>query len=1342
MSEEKFKFNGSNYKAFKVKLLDYLLLQDLDSVVINGIPEETASNYAVELKKDKKAQAHIRLKLSDKTLDYINEAKTSKEILSKLDSIYARTNIVSLALKEEEFNSRKLKSNEKLQDYLNDLSRLKSEINEIQNDTVKPYKHAIRILNGLSSNDSYKNVVSSLYTMATGKANDVGLVNDITTRLLDECKLFDLDKDTGKETRGSALKTDYKKKNNSKKKEFKCWSCGDKDPKHECKKSFCSLCGKQGHRAYKCQEREKDNENGRKSVVSMMASGELDKHVFYLDSGSSHHITIDKSILFDYSELKEPIRLGTSKQGSFLTLIGKGKVKYTKGETKIEIKDVYFSNNANANLFSNSIFDANGARTVIQNGTVRIETSNGIDFLTGKISGSLYALDIRFTKNEGTVYMTNMPEKIDLVEAAGMCAMTTQELHMNLGHANFRRVEEVSRKMDLKIGKSDPCIDCVKAKITRASFNQKLVRATRPLELVHSDVGFINIDSFEGHNCFSIFVDDYSNYCIGYIMSSKGQVQDCFIKYATMTQAKYGSKIATLRIDDGKEYKSKVFLAFCQGNGTHIQTSDGYTPELNGKSERFMRSIVEMIRVNLISSKLPKELWDECFFYSIYTLNVLPSAAINGSSPYLLWTKKDPNYLKLHPFGALAIKHIPKELRKKLDDKGELCIFVGYDKSGFRLFMPTTNRISVSRHVRILNNVVAVEKLGLEITEATVSVDTLVEDDAQSTDVNWDIPFTISDNIMNPSDYYLSPSESETSVQTSTTAESNAGIVDQNSPPPSRIPRYNLRNRGVLFTSSQIAIPQTYIEAREGPFAAEWKMAMEDELASLKNMGVYDLVKREKNMNVVKAKWVYAVKTDVFGNVLKFKARLTGKGYSQKHGIDFEETYAPVAEHSLVRLILAVSLELNLYSRIIDISTAFLNSNLKFDVYMMQPEGYEEGSDYIFKLKKSLYGLKQGAHDWYETFDAGLKEIGFERIRSDYCVYVFKKKNDSNFLILWVDDMIISSSCPDLLKEVIQLIFNKYNGKDLGDLSDNQFFNWNIKRNDVSIYINQQRSIVEALTKFGMINCKKVKTPSDPNVILGLEGGNSVDNTEYRSIIGSLFHIANCSRPDLSFAVSYVSRFQTKPTNLELTAAKRVLQYLNATKDEGLYYEKSDLNEFTIKVYVDASFAPNGGKSTSGWIVFLNKNPISWKTLKQTITAKSSAEAEYVALSQAISDALFIRSVLIEMGLDISKPIEVFEDNQAAIQMANNPVFKSKIKQVNVHYHFIRDYVKLGIVNIVHVQSGDQIADMFTKSLNGPLFRHFKDKINVRNSVSGGSVEQVNCVDEFASVKRHSDIEQ
>ena len=480
------------------------------------------------------------------------------------------------------------------------------------------------------------------------------IVDDITSRLFDECKLFDLDKSTSKEPKGSVLKTDGVKKNNARKsdrKEYKCWSCGDKDSKHECKKAFCSLCGKQGHLAFKCPDKEKQEKNN-DSQVSMMASIEPDKSVFLLDSGSSHHITIDRSILFDYSNLEEPIQLGTSKQGSYITLVGKGKMKFHVNNRNIEIKDVFYSTNANANLLSNSVLDAKGARTLIEKGKVSLKTADGTEFLTGTLNGSLYKLNINPFKNPNAVYLSvEKVNVIDIAQEGGYCAMTAKELHLNLGHTNIKRVEKIAKIMDVKLDQSEPCIDCAKAKITRDSFKYKSTRATTPLELV-------------GHNCFSLFIDDYSNYCIGYIMSSKGQVKDCFFKYAKITQAKYGTKIATLRIDDGQEYKSSDFLSFCQDNGTVIQTSDGYTPELNGKSERFMRSIFEMMRANLLSSRLPKELWDEAFFYSIYTLNVLPTEALQGNSSSLLWTQKEPNYTTLQRLGLLLLNTFQKKLER------------------------------------------------------------------------------------------------------------------------------------------------------------------------------------------------------------------------------------------------------------------------------------------------------------------------------------------------------------------------------------------------------------------------------------------------------------------------------------------------------------------------------------------------------------------------------------------------------------------------------------------------------------------------------------------------------
>jgi transposase InsO family protein len=1333
---DKFKFNGSNYQAFRGKLMDFLLLNDLDRVVLDGLPLSSSSEYSNKLKQDAKAKAHIRLKLSDKICQEVQDEKTAKDILALLDKLYGRKNLVSLGMLEEKYNSRKFKENEKLQDYLKDLNHLMSEINSHSaTPTIKASRHAVRILNGLSGNSSYKTVVSSLYSEIKNKGDDVN-VDDVTTRLLDENELFQLDsKASQKAPSGTAMKAN---KWDSKKGKgpFQCYCCGSSDPKHKCEKKHCIVCGKLGCLPSTCPEKFDDKKSQKK--VSMMALGSVSKvdkkNVFYLDSACSHHISTSASILFDYQVLESPELLETAKEGVFIELIGKGKVRYAYCGTEVEISDVYYSPESNANLFSSSVFDDKGAMTLLGNKQATLKTGSGGIFMKGVRCGPLYKLDIRPEINPNAVQVAlkvsdQAPKKGTEVVSGHCFRVSVEDLHLKLGHANIRRVRDVARvaKIELTGAKDLDCVDCAKGKATRDSFKGHSSETVRPLELVHSDVGFVDTKSYEGYSCFSVFIDDYSKFTVAFAMSSKGQAADCYKKYAAIAQAKFNSKISVLRVDDGKEYKSGALLTFCAENGTVVETTDGYTPELNGVSERAMRTIVEMMRTNLISSGLPKELWDEALFYSVHTINLLPFRGTDDS-PYHRWTGRKAHFEKLHRFGALAVKHVPKETRKKLDAKGVECVFVGYDKTGFRLFMPATHRIACSRHVRVMDKVAGGSYFeclndpsndkGLSFSDSDEELSKVVSDN----DINWDFPVPLSHFLAASEDSYLTPSETDSS-QVQSNESSQVSHVDLPSVPQGDLtarPR-NLRNltrrNYALYSAASVKVPATYEEAMASPFREEWKASMETELSSLKAKGTWELCEAPEKANIIKNRWVFSLKTDSFGNVIKFKARLTAKGYSQIHGYDYDETHAPVPDYTSVRLFFALVVLLCLLCDQLDINSAFLNSLMQFLCYMSQPQGFNDGTARVLRLLKTIYGLKQGAHDWYETLREHLKSMGFKQFKSEPCLFVLRQNKNYVFLLVWVDDILVASNDGDLLKDTKVKILNRFEGKDYGPLNDSLFLNWTVKRTGMSMYLNQRSLAHEIVQDFGLQDCSFVPSPGVQNVVLGLKQDKMASNFEYRSAVGSLFHLVNCTRPDLSFSVSYASRFQSDYGNAEVTAVKRIIQYLKSTKDLGLFYVRNaNFKEFELETYVDASHAPQGEKSTTGFVIFLNGNPISWKTQKQSITAKSSGESEYVALSTAVSELVFIYTLLEEFGFQVKLPLQVFEDNTTAIKIASKPVQRSRVKHVHLHHHFVKDYVDLKLLQVQHISSEFQLADLFTKNLSGHTFQRLVKDLNLQAS--------------------------
>jgi hypothetical protein len=747
-----------------------------------------------------------------------------------------------------------------------------------------------------------------------------------------------------------------------------------------------------------------------------------------------------------------------------------------------------------------------------------------------------------------------------------------------------------------------------------------------------------------------------------------------------------------------------------------------------------MRTLIEMVRTNLLSSGLPKELWDEALFYSVHTVNLLPFKGM-GETPYSKWSRKRPHYEKLHRFGALAIKHVPKEVRKKLDSKGIECIFTGYDKTGFRLFMPETNRISYSRHVKVLDDILGASYFDdktlfeeqLRVTHDASQKETAEEVISQE-DINWDVPVSLDHFFAVPEDAYVTPSSNEASGSSHEPASSDESVSSPSTVVPvdgpraplvSRLPvlsrpsnlRQLPRQNYAMMSALSLKVPESYDEAMSSPFREQWTGAMNEEMDSLKQKGTWELVDRpDDNTNIIKNKWVYSLKTDEAGNVIKFKARLTAKGYSQIEGVDFDETYAPVSDYTCVRIFLLLVLLWNLHCHQLDIESAFLNSLLEFLCFMEQATGFDDGSGRVYRLWKSLYGL----NDWHLTIKQYLVSIGFKPFRSDPCLFSYSEGNVFVFLLLWVDDMLIASSDATLLGSLKKKILKEFAGRDFGNIDSATFLKWTIKKTSSELFISQKNLIKLILQKFNMLDSKPVPNPGNSSVILGLEDSDNADYP-YRSVIGSLFHLVNCTRPDLSFSVGYCSRFQSSYGPTEVTAAKRILQYLNASKELGLYYKRpEDFKGLEMVVFVDASHAPQGEKSTTGYVVFINGNPVSWKSQKQSVTSKSAAESEYVALSAAVSEAIFLVNLISEFGFQVATPIPVLEDNTAAIKISSQPTKKSKVKHVNLHHHFVRDYVDLGIIEVRHVSTEAQVADLFTKNLNGHKFQDLAQKLNLK----------------------------
>ncbi|WJX50083.1 hypothetical protein P8452_36436 [Trifolium repens] len=473
-----------------------------------------------------------------------------------------------------------------------------------------------------------------------------------------------------------------------------------------------------------------------------------------------------------------------------------------------------------------------------------------------------------------------------------------------------------------------------------------------------------------------------------------------------------------------------------------------------------------------------------------------------------------------------------------------------------------------------------------------------------------------------------------------------------------------------------------------------WKEAMNEELRSIEKNKTWDLCNLPSDKKAIDVKWVYKAKQNPEGKIIKYKARLVAKGFLQRQGLDYDEVFSPVARHETIRLVIALACSRRWPLFHLDVKSAFLNGPLKEDVYVKQPPGFElKGKeDKVFKLHKALYGLKQAPRAWNKRIDNFLVMQGFRKCSVEYGVYV-KKSDDKHMLIicLYVDDLLVTGSSLVEIKNFKSQMQSEFEMTDLGKLT---YF--------LGMELLETSRVTPADTK--------VKIEDD-------DTSEAVDSTMFRQLVGSLRYLCQ-SRPDISYAVGYISRFMSKPLKSHFLAAKRILRYINGTVHYGVLFPYSS-NRETLELvgFSDADWCGDKieRKSTSGYLFKFQGAPVSWCSKKQSVIALSSCEAEYVAGSLASCQANWLQSLLSEMGIIEDITVVLNLDNKSAINLAKNPISHGKSKHIETRFHFLRDQVSKGKLKLEFCSSEDQQADILTKVVKRDQFLKLRREIGVVN---------------------------
>uniref|UniRef100_A0AAV1TVQ6 Reverse transcriptase Ty1/copia-type domain-containing protein n=1 Tax=Peronospora matthiolae TaxID=2874970 RepID=A0AAV1TVQ6_9STRA len=401
----------------------------------------------------------------------------------------------------------------------------------------------------------------------------------------------------------------------------------------------------------------------------------------------------------------------------------------------------------------------------------------------------------------------------------------------------------------------------------------------------------------------------------------------------------------------------------------------------------------------------------------------------------------------------------------------------------------------------------------------------------------------------------------------------------------------------------------------------------------------------------------------------------------------------------------------------LDVVTAFLYGVMKEQVFCVIPEGVELDSTFdCLELVKSIYGLKQASRVWNETFDEYVCSIGFQVSDFDPCLYIKTSDGHCVFILVYVDDVLVTGSSLELIAQTKNDLKTRFEMTDSGkcafvlgiELLDGE---------DGSVTLCQRRYVDDILKRFGMDDCKAVASPVDMSSRLVSSDATTKVDAPFREAVGALMHLTTATRPDIAFAVGYVSRFMENPQEEHWVAVKRIFRYLQGTKTHGICYKPSARIDF--RGYSDADWAGDltDRKSTSGYTFMLLGAPVSWGSKKQPSVSLSTSEAEYIALSLAIQEGKWIHRLLCEIVMAANEEgpeLMIHEDNQSCIKMTKNPVNHGRAKHIDIKYHHIRDEVKRGEVKLKYCETAVMLADIMTKGLHGPRHKEMTATLGIR----------------------------
>lgn len=1060
-----------------------------------------------------------------------------------------------------------------------------------------------------------------------------------------------------------------------------------------------------------------------------------------IDSGASRHITGFAHFLINYSPIKGKSNVyipdGSSATATHIGEVNLGGI--------FHLKNVLYIPNFKCNLISVSqlckelncdvLFSSN--LCVIQDRTSRRMIGQG------ELQGGVYQLQ-RVLSNS-----TNR------AAAVRPCDLW----HRRLGHPSYRL--QINGIETGGVMNKD-CPVCHRAKQTRSQFSISMNKAQVPFQLIHCDLwGPYKIRSHSGAYYFLTIVDDFSRAIWIYPLRTKSDAAKHLMRFCALIRTQFDKTIQVVRSDNGPEFLSKEIQDFFSTNGIIHQTSCVDTPQQNGRVERKHRHLLNVARALLFQSSLPTRFWEECVCTAAYLINLTPTSLLSGRSPFDVLFGQPPSYLRLKVFGCLCYAQDRPLIKDKFAERARKCVFIGYPygKKGWRVFDIETRRIFVSRDVHFYEDIFPFASVtDSEQQTLPTFLDSGGVSDATPLGLNGlgqASPSSPSvSSPASPAPLSCSPAETSPSSSTSTLPITSGSSAQAPAPrqssrshvPPRYLDDYvcntaldppsssacspaqspisgtvhsihnhlsyttaSARHLSFLAALDSDTEPTSYKQALSHPL---WREAMTEEIRALELNGTWTVEPLPAGKKAIGCKWVFKIKRRADGTINRYKARLVAKGFTQVEGIDFHETFAPVAKLVTVRCLLTVAVARGWEIYQMDVQNAFLHGDLHEEVYMRLPPGYSSTSSPVCRLRKSLYGLRQASRNWFHKLAATLLRYGFIKSEADHSLFTYSNGDIFTAVLIYVDDLLIVGNNTAYCASFKAYLHDCFRIKDLGSLR--YFLGIEVSHLESGLFLNQRKYTIDILTECGMLGSRPTFFPMEQRHGLSGDSGSLFsDPGRYRRLVGRLIYLT-ITRPELSYSIHILSQFLHSPRQPHWEAALRVVRYLKQSPGQGILLRPTSLD---ISAYCDSDWAscPMTRRSTTGYFITIGGSPVSWKTKKQTTVSRSSAEAEYRAMAATVSELIWLRSLLRSLGVVVSRSIPLHCDNKAALHIAANPVFHERTKHIEIDCHFIRDHIQSQLIAPVHLPTHLQLADIFTKALGRDRFRFLLCKLGIRD---------------------------